>query len=123
MCRRSAQQSELYEHQLHARHLDAPISCGSRFEREMGEIRATAPSGFQRADFKACLNVFGPFSERSCDENRMAFTMEGMENTKRNRLLIKGSIPTIHAVVPEVSEELTDRKKHQVSSYYQSFFL
>ena len=88
----------------------------------MGEIRATAPSGFQRADFKACLNVFGPFSERSCDENRMAFTMESMENTKRNRVLIKGSIPTMDAVVPEVSQELIDRENCQASSHYQSLF-
>ncbi|RMX43983.1 hypothetical protein pdam_00017570, partial [Pocillopora damicornis] len=36
-----------------------------------------------------------------------------MANTKRNRVLIKGSIPTIHAVVSEVSKELTDRKKRQ----------
>ncbi|XP_027046447.1 uncharacterized protein LOC113674175, partial [Pocillopora damicornis] len=37
-----------------------------------------------------------------------------MANTKRNRVLIKGSIPTIHAVVSEVSKELTDRKKRQL---------
>lgn len=80
-----------------------------------------------RVDFKEPISKHASLCsvhfERSCYENRMPFTMEGMENTKRNRLLIKGSIPTIHAVVPEVSEELTDRKKRQVSSYYQSFFL
>ena len=45
-----------------------------------------------------------------------------MANTKRNKVLIKGSIPTIHAVVSEVSEELMDRKKRQVSSDFQSSF-
>ena len=45
-----------------------------------------------------------------------------MANAKRNKVLIKGSIPTIHAVVSEVSEELTDRKKRQVSSDFQSSF-
>ncbi|CAH3169104.1 unnamed protein product [Pocillopora meandrina] len=45
-----------------------------------------------------------------------------MANTKRNKVLIKGSIPTIHAVVSEVSVELTDRKKRQVSSDFQSSF-
>ena len=64
LCRRSAQQSKLYEHQLHARHLDAPISRGSRCEREMVEICAAPPSRFQRADFKACLFVFRPFREK-----------------------------------------------------------
>ena len=44
-----------------------------------------------------------------------------MANTKQNRVLIKGSIPTIHAVVSEVSEELKDRKKRQVSSDFLSF--
>ena len=45
-----------------------------------------------------------------------------MANTKRNKVLIKGSIPIIHAVVSEVSEELTDRKKRQESSDFQSSF-
>ena len=48
----------------YARHLDAPISRGSRCEREMGEICAAPPSRFQRADFKACLIVFRPFREK-----------------------------------------------------------
>ena len=60
--------------------------------------------------------------ERGCYENSLAFTLEGIANTKRNKVLIKGSIPTIHAVVSEVSEELTDRKKRQVSSDFQSSF-
>ena len=37
-------------------------------------------------------------------------------------IITKGPIPTIHAVVSEVSEELTDRKKRQVSSDFQSSF-
>ncbi|RMX43984.1 hypothetical protein pdam_00017571 [Pocillopora damicornis] len=64
---------------------------------------------FQRADFKACLIVLRPFREGLL-RKQLAFTLEGMAHAKRNKVLIKGSIPTIHAVVSEVSEELTDRK-------------
>ena len=79
-----------------------------------------------RVDFKEPISKHASLCsvhfERSCYENSLAFTLEGMANTKRNRVLIKGSIPTIHAVVSEVSEELTDRKKRQVSSDFQSSF-
>ena len=53
LCRRSAQQSKLYEHQLHARHLDAPIYRGSRCEREMVEICAAPPSRFSKSRFQS----------------------------------------------------------------------
>ena len=119
MCRRSAQQLRLYEHQLHARHLDAPISRGSRCESEMVEICAALPSRFSKSRFQSMPHCG---CERGCYENSLAFTLEGMANTKRNKVLIEGSIPTLHAVVSEVSEELTDRKKRQVSSDFQSSF-
>ena len=119
LCRRSAQQSKLYEHQLHARYRDAPIYRGSRCEREMVEICAAPPSRFSKSRFQSMPHCA---CERGCYENSLAFTLEGMANTKRNKVLIKGSIPTIHAVVSEVSEELTDRKKRQVSSDFQSSF-
>ena len=54
LCRRSARQSKLYEHQLNARHLDAPIFCGSRCERVIGEICAAPPSRFQRMHASLC---------------------------------------------------------------------
>ena len=79
-----------------------------------------------RVDFKEPISKHASLCsvhfERGCYENSLAFTLEGMANTKRNKVLIKGSIPTIHAVVSEVSEELTDRKKRQVSSDFQSSF-
>ena len=76
-----------------------------------------------RADFKECMPHCVRFISSEVEvENRLAFSQDGMANTKRNRVLIKGSIPTIHEVVSEVSEELTDRKKRQVSSDFQSSF-
>ena len=60
-----------------------------------------------------CSVHFAP----SCYENCLVFSFEGMANTKRNRVFIKGSIPTIHAVVPEAPEELTARTKRQVGSH------
>ena len=46
----------------------------------------------------------------------MAFglSLEGMEDSKRNKVLLKGSIPTRHVVLPAVPEEPSDRKRRQV---------
>ena len=75
-----------------------------------------------RVDFKEPISKHVSLCSVHFERSSLAFTQEGMANTKRNRVLIKGSIPTIHAVVSEVSEELTDRKKRQVSSDFQSSF-
>ena len=72
-----------------------------------------------RADFKECMPHCVRFISSEVEvENRLAFSQDGM--AKWNRVLIKGSIPTTHA---EVLEELTHRKKSQVSSDFQSSFL
>ena len=119
MCRRSAQQSKLCGHQLHARHLDAPISCGSRCEREMVQICAVPPSRFQRADFKACLIVFRPFREKLLRKqlgiHSGVYGEHEAEKSPHQGLYS-------HNTCSEVSEELTDRKKRQVSSDFQSSF-
>ena len=74
-----------------------------------------------RADFKECMPHCVRFISSEVEvENRLAFSQDGMANTKWNRVLTKGSIPTTHA---EVLEELTHRKKSQVSSDFQSSFL
>ena len=106
---------------------------------------------FTKSDFKACLKTTiklqengkqllqlftnqlntGPksniwlilVSDLFTHEHELSLNVYGMANTKRNRVLIKGSIPTIHAVLSEVLEELTHRKKSQVISYFQSSFL
>ena len=104
MCRRSTQQSKLYENQLHARHLDAPIPVDRAVREKWLKFVQR-----HRVDFKEPISKHASLCsvhfERSCYENSLAFTLEGMANTKRNRVLIKGSTPTIHAVVSEVVTE------------------
>ena len=75
----------------------------------MVEICAAPLSRFSKSQFQKNASLCSVHLERGCYENSLAFTLEGMANTKRNKVLINGSIPTIHAVVSEVSEELTDR--------------
>ena len=62
------------------------------FLREMGQICATAPSRFQGADFKACPIVFGAFRAKLL-RKQLGILTEGYG------VLIKGSIPTIHATL------------------------
>ena len=54
-----------------------------------------------RVDFKEPISKLASLCsvhfEKSYYENSLAFTLECMANTKRKRVLIKGSIPTIHA--------------------------
>ncbi|XP_022791620.1 THAP domain-containing protein 2-like [Stylophora pistillata] len=52
--------------------------------------------------------------EQSCYEGSLAFSLDGMTQIKRNKVLIKGSVPTRHAVLPEGPEVLTDRKRRQL---------
>ncbi|KAL9985089.1 hypothetical protein ACROYT_G007453 [Oculina patagonica] len=52
--------------------------------------------------------------EESCYSRRPFLKLEGMENLKMNRVLIKGSIPTRDSIVPAESEVLTDRRKRQL---------
>ena len=120
MCRRSAQQSKLYEHQLRqaSRCTNFPwIALREKWVKFVQRHRVDFKEPISKHAFLCSVHF-----ERGCYENSLAFTLEGMANTKRNKVLIKGSIPTIHAVVSEVSEELTDRKKRQVSSDFQSSF-
>ncbi|PFX11714.1 THAP domain-containing protein 2 [Stylophora pistillata] len=54
--------------------------------------------------------------EQSCYEGSLAFSLDGMTQIKRNKVLIKGSVPTRHAVLPEGPEVLTDRKRRQLEA-------
>ena len=46
---------------------------------------------------------------------RLRLSLQGTEETKQNKVLIKGSIPTRATVLPAINQELTDRGKRQVS--------
>ena len=46
---------------------------------------------------------------------RLRLSLQGTEETKRNKVLIKGSIPTRARVLPSINQEPTDRGKRQVS--------
>ena len=50
--------------------------------------------------------------EPGCYPTRLS--LEGMEGTKHNKVLLKGSVPTRHTVLPAMPEELTGRRKRQV---------
>ena len=52
--------------------------------------------------------------EPSCYSMAFGLSLEGMEKSKRDKRLLKGSIPTRHTVLPVVPEELSDRKRRQV---------
>lgn len=55
--------------------------------------------------------------EPSCYSMAFGLSLEGMEKWKRNKILLKGSIPTRHTVLPVVPEELSDRKRRQVRTF------
>ena len=42
---------------------------------------------------------------------RLRLSLQGTEETKRNKVLIKGSIPTRATVLPSINQEPTDREK------------
>lgn len=42
---------------------------------------------------------------------RLRLSLQGTEETKRNKVLIKGSIPTRATVLPAINQEPTDRGK------------
>ena len=46
---------------------------------------------------------------------QLRLSLQGTEETKRNKVLIKGSIPTRATVLPSINQEPTDRGKRQVS--------
>ncbi len=53
--------------------------------------------------------------EESCYSRKPFLKLEGMENLKMSKVLIKGSIPTRDSIVPAQPEVLTDRRKRQVT--------
>ena len=71
-----------------------------------------------RKDFAEPINKYAVLCsahfEESCYTRRM--NLEGAENLKLNRLLIRGSIPSRDAVVPASPAKLTKRAKRQVST-------
>lgn len=64
-----------------------------------------------------CASLCSAHFEQSCYESSLAFSLDGMAQVKRNKVLIKGSAPTRHAVIPEGPEVLTERKRRQVSDF------
>ncbi|KAL9970830.1 hypothetical protein ACROYT_G023277 [Oculina patagonica] len=52
--------------------------------------------------------------EPSCYSTSFGLSLEGMEEWKRNKVLIKGSIPTKHTVLQAIPEEPSDRKRRQL---------
>lgn len=64
-----------------------------------------------------CASLCSAHFEQSCYKSSLAFSLDGMAQVKRNKVLIKGSAPTRHAVIPEGPEVLTERKRRQVSDF------
>ena len=71
-----------------------------------------------RVDFGEPVNKYAALCsahfEPSCYSMAFGLSLEGMEQSNRNKVLLKGSIPTRHTVLPAVPEELSDRKRRQV---------
>ena len=88
----------------------AKIDCKGR---EMVRICAAPPGRFQRADFKACLIVFRPFREKLL-RKQLGIHSGGYGEQEAEKSPHQGLYS--HNACSEVSEELTDRKKRQVSS-------
>lgn len=70
-----------------------------------------------RKDFKPSRNeaLCSAHFEESCYARKLS--LDGMENTKMSRVLIRGSVPTRDTVVPAGPELQTERGKRQVSVY------
>ena len=88
----------------------AKIDCKGR---EMVRICTAPPGRFQRADFKACLIVFRPFREKLL-RKQLGIHSGGYGEQEAEKSPHQGLYS--HNACSEVSEELTDRKKRQVSS-------
>ena len=54
---------------------------------------------------------------------RLRPSLQGTEETKRNKVLIKGSISTRTTVLPAIDQEPTDRGKRQVSCFVYAVVL
>ena len=93
------------------------------------EIRAQWVKFVQRyrVDFGEPVNKYASLCsahfEPSCYPMTLRLSLEGIEQMKRNKVVIKGSVPTRHTVIPAMPEELTDRRERQVSLYYFRLFI
>ena len=72
----------------------------------------------RRVDFGEPINKYASLCsahfEPSCYPMRLRLSLQGTEETKRNKVLIKGSIPTKATVLPAVNQEPTDCGKRKV---------
>jgi len=74
-----------------------------------------------RVDFGEPINKYGSLCsahfEPSCYPMRLRLSLQGTEETKPNKVLIKGSIPTRATVLPAIHQKPTDCGKRQVSCF------
>ena len=72
-------------------------------------------------DFGEPINKYASLrsahSEPSCYPMRLRLSLQETEEAKRNKVLIKGPIPTRTTVLPVIDQEPTDRGKRQVSCF------
>ena len=54
---------------------------------------------------------------------RLRLSLQGTQETKWNKVLIEGSIPTRATAVPAINQEPTDRAKRQVSCFVYAVVL
>ena len=66
-----------------------------------------------------CLVHFEP----SCYPMRLRLSLQGTQETKWNKVLIEGSIPTRATAVPAINQEPTDHAKRQVSCFVYAVVL
>lgn len=71
-----------------------------------------------RHDFREPLSKYASLCSAHFEEscyNKPLVQLEGMANTKLNRVLIKGSVPTRDTIVVATPEPLSERRKRKVS--------
>ena len=80
-----------------------------------------------RVDFGEPINKYASLCsahfEPSCYPMGLRLSLHGTEETKRNKVLINGSIPTRATVLPAIHQEPTDRGKRWVSSFLYAVVL
>ena len=72
-----------------------------------------------RVDFAEPINKYASLCsahfEQNCYSSSYSLQLDGMTDFKKNKVLIKGSVPTRHTVLIAGPEVPTEREKRQVS--------
>ncbi|KAL9982779.1 hypothetical protein ACROYT_G004883 [Oculina patagonica] len=81
------------------------------------ELKCISSQPIHRVDFGEPVNKHAALCsahfEQSCYSTSLS--LEGMEEWKRNKVLIKGSIPTRHTVLQTIPKDPSDCKRRQLS--------